>query len=486
MIRLVMHFRNKNNKFIAILRISPWIWVSHPVNDCSASADKRNFAKKLTVDFQELNLSKPLLNAIDDLGFSRPTPIQEQAFPIIMSGRDLVGIAQTGTGKTLAYLLPLLRQLPYSEQKHPRILVMVPTRELVDQVVAEARKLTAYMSVRIDGVYGGVNINTQSDRIFQGLDLLVATPGRLYDLVMRGAVRLKEVRKLVIDEVDEMLSLGFRPQLISILELLSDKRQTLMFSATLAEEVEEIILEFFNNPEWIDTVFRGTPLAQIRQQRYQLPNFATKFNLLSQLLEDDEVFDKVLVFAPGKKAADKLFNKLTHKYPEQLGVIHSNKSQNQRINTLAAFKEGEIRILISTDLVARGVDIFEVSHVINFGLPEIAGSYLHRIGRTGRADKAGVAISLVGDNELERLEAVEAYIGQSIPELPLPEDLVISDAVDTDLELEPSAGDKAYLPPVKLTGGGAFHEKKKKNLKVNLGGPGKKKRAAMKKGKKKR
>ena len=438
------------------------------------------------MEFQELNINKPLLNAIADMGFNQPTPIQEKAFPVIMSGRDLVGIAQTGTGKTLAYLLPLLRQLPYSEQKHPRILIMVPTRELVLQVVEEARKLTSYMSIRIDGVYGGTNINTQSERIYQGVDLLVATPGRLFDLVMRGTLRLKSIQKLVIDEVDEMLSLGFRPQLQSILELLPGKRQNLMFSATLADEVESIIIDFFMDPVWIDVEYRGTPLTQIRQELYLVPNFATKYNLLSLLLEENEIFEKVLVFAPGKKAADKLFNKLTHKYPNQLGVIHSNKSQNQRINTLEDFKAGNIRILISTDLVARGVDIFEVSHVINFGLPEIPGAYIHRIGRTGRAEKKGIAISLMSHNEENELKAIQEYIQQEIPLKTLPEDLLISDTTDADDVEERSKGDKAYLKPVKINqGGGAFHEKKKKNLKVNLGGPGRKKRLALKKGKKK-
>ena len=438
------------------------------------------------MEFQELNISKPLLNALVDVGFNHPTEIQKKAFPIIMSGRDVVGIAQTGTGKTLSYLLPLLRQLTYSEQRQPRILVLVPTRELVLQVVEEARKLTAYMNVRIDGVYGGTNINTQSERIYQGVDLLVATPGRLFDLAMRGTLRLKSIQKLVIDEVDEMLSLGFRHQLISILELLPEKRQNLMFSATLADEVESIIIDFFNEPEWIDIHYRGTPLTRISQKLYLLPNFATKYNMLDLLLEEDEVFEKVLVFAPGKKVADKLFNKLTHKYPGQLGVIHSNKSQNQRINTLEDFREGNIRILLSTDLVARGVDIFEVSHVINFGLPEIPGAYIHRIGRTGRVDKKGIAISLVGYNEKEKLEAIQQYIQQEIPLEPLPEELVISDTTDDDPD-EKSKGDKAYLKPVKLyQGGGAFQEKKKKNLKVNMGGPGRKKRLAMKKGKKKK
>ena len=431
----------------------------------------------------------PLLNALDDMGFDTPTDIQEKAFPIIMSGRDVVGIAQTGTGKTLAYLLPLLRQLPFSEQRQPRILILVPTRELVMQVVEEARRLTAYMSVRVDGVYGGTNINTQSNRVYQGVDLLVATPGRLFDLAMRGTLRLKSIQKLVIDEVDEMLNLGFRTQLNNILDLLPERRQNLMFSATLADDVEIIIKDFFREPEWIDVHFRGTPISRIRQKIYKVPNFATRFNLLSLLLEDDEVFDKVIVFTPSRKVADKIFNKLTPRYGGQMSVIHSNKSQNQRFNALDELKSGEIRILISTDLVARGVDIFEVSHVFNFGLPEIPGAYIHRIGRTGRVDKDGEAISIITEAEEGFRIAIEEFIGRSIPEEQLPEGLVISKAEDWDEELAPSAGDKAYLRPVKIyQGGGAFHQKKEKNLKVNLGGPGRKKRLALKKsgGKKKK
>ncbi len=437
--------------------------------------------------FQDLNLTTPLVNGLTDMGFDTPTPIQQKAFPIIMSGKDTVGIAQTGTGKTLAYLLPVIRQLRFSEQRQPRVLVLVPTRELVIQVMEEAKKLAKYTSLRIDGVYGGVNINTQSARIYQGVDVLVATPGRLFDLAMRGTLRLKSVQKLVIDEVDEMLNLGFRPQLVSILELLPPKRQNLMFSASLADDVEAIIRDFFTDPQWIDVHFRGMPVDLITHHVYQVPNFATRFNLLSLLLEDDDVFEKVMIFTPSRKIADKIFNKLTPRYGGQMGVIHSNKSQNQRFNTLHDFKTGDIRILISTDLVARGVDIFEVSHVINLGLPEIPSAYLHRTGRTGRVDKRGLAISIISDQELELKNAVEKYINLQMEEMPLPDDLVISKATDWDDDLKPLAGDKSYLKPPKINQGqSAFHQKIAKNQKVNLGGPGKKKRLAAKKRKTKK
>lgn len=440
------------------------------------------------MDFQDLNITTPLLNALQDMGFEQPTSIQEKVFPIIMSGKDVVGIAQTGTGKTLAYLLPVIRQLKFSDQRQPRVLILVPTRELVAQVVEEARRLCTYTSLRVDGVYGGTNINTQSERIYQGVDILVATPGRLFDLAMRGTLRLKTIQKLIIDEVDEMLNLGFRPQLISIMELLPEKRQNLMFSATLADEVETLIKDFFFDPVWIDVHYRGTPISRIRQVLYKVPNFATRFNLLSLLLEDEEVFEKVIVFAPSRKVADKLFNKLTPKYAGELGVIHSNKSQNQRFNTLDELKQGHIRILISTDLVARGVDIFEVSHVINFGLPEMPGAYIHRIGRTGRVDKDGVAISIVTPGEEKSKAAIEELLQNTFTEEVLPEDLVMSKAEDWDEELSPSAGDIPYLKPVKTEKdrGAAFHEKKAKNKKVNLGGPSKRIRMEVRKTKKKK
>ena len=223
--------------------------------------------------FDELNLNKSLLSALDDLGYVYPTPIQKKAFSVIMSGKDLVAIAQTGTGKTFGYLLPLLRQLKYTEQKHPSILIVVPTRELVLQIVGEIAKLSTYMNIRYQGVYGGTNINTQKQLVYNGLDILVATPGRLVDLVHTGILRLKNIQKLVIDEVDQMLSLGFRQQLISFLETLPIKRQNLMFSATISEEVGKLIAKYFNDPFNIEIAAHGTPLNKIIQKGYYVQNF---------------------------------------------------------------------------------------------------------------------------------------------------------------------------------------------------------------------
>ncbi len=423
-----------------------------------------------TMTFDELNLGNPLNNALNDLGYVYPTPIQEKAYKIILSGKDVVGIAQTGTGKTLAYLLPLLRHLKYSEQRNPRILILVPTRELVLQVQKETEAISRYMNIRIAGVYGGTNINTQKQIVHEGLDILIATPGRLYDLAMTGVLRLKSIQKLIIDEVDEMLNAGFRPQLVNIMEILPPKRQNLMFSATLSQDVSKIIDDFFYNPQIIEIAAHGTPLEQIVQQAYHVPNYYTKVNLLEYLLNNDETLSKVLVFVSTKKLADRLFEQINKKFPDEIGVVHSNKSQNYRINTMKKFEEGGFRILIATDIMARGLDIQDVTHVINFDMPEVAGDYLHRIGRTGRADKTGIAISFINEAEQSYQMEIEKTMKKAIPVLPLPDNLEISN-IFTDDE-RPSLFDKNYLkaPDIKHSQG-AFHERKKTNRKQNSGSP---------------
>ncbi len=424
--------------------------------------------------FDELNLNKPLLNAINDLGFINPTPVQEKTFSLIMSGKDVAGVAQTGTGKTFAYLLPILRQLKYSEQKHPRVLILVPTRELVLQIIGELDKLTKYMNVRYAGIYGGTNINTQKKIVYSGLDIIVAAPRRLYDLTMTGLLRLKDIKKVVVDEVDEMFNLGFRPQLMSIFEILPKKRQNLMFSATLTEEVENFINDFFFSPVKVEIAPHGTPIDKIIQKAYFIPNFNTKINFLNLILKENK-YEKVLIFVSGKKIADKIFESLNTEIKEKTGVLHSNKSQNFRIRTLSEFQEGKKNILIATDIVARGLDISDVSHVINFSIPETSGDYIHRIGRTGRAGKAGTAISLVTEKEQELLMQIEQMMKKSVIIEDLPENLKISKVLTEDEKV--FLYDKDYLKNQKLPQGkGAFHEKKEKNKKINSGSPGKKRK----------
>lgn len=434
--------------------------------------------------FEDLNINTPLLNAIADLGYVYPTPIQAEAFSVVMSGKDVIGVAQTGTGKTFAYLLPILRQLNYSEQKNPRILIIVPTRELVLQVVKEIEKLTRYMTVRFAGVYGGTNINTQKQIVYNGLDILVATPGRLMDLYMTGILRMNSIQKLVIDEVDEMLKLGFRPQVESVLEILPNKRQNLMFSATLTDDVEALIMSFFYQPQKIEIAPHGTPIEKIIQKAYHVPNFFTKVNLLAHLLENDATLEKVLVFVSTKKLADRLEEQLLKKFPnETFGVIHSNKSQNQRFNVLEKFKDGTYRTIIATDIIARGLDIVDVSHVINFDMPSEPGDYIHRIGRTGRADKDGEAITFINEAEIEFQMAIEQLMRKAIQLEPLPDEIEISN-IYTDEE-RPAMGDKNYLKTPSLkTSKGAFHEKKKKNIKANSGSPSRRKPQYKKSGKK--
>ena len=420
--------------------------------------------------FQDLNLNTPLRNALDDLGFTTPTPIQEQSFNVVGSGKDVVGIAQTGTGKTFAYMLPILKNLSYSRQENPRVLVLVPTRELVVQVVEEIEKLSKYINNRVLGVYGGTNINTQKQAVAQGLDILVATPGRLYDLAMSRVLQLKSIQKLVIDEVDVMLDLGFRHQLMNIFDILPERRQNIMFSATMTEDVDALITDFFINPTKISIAVSGTPLDNIAQLRYNVPNFYTKVNLLENLIRDRDTYNKVLIFVAYKRMADRLFEQLEERFYGECCVIHSNKTQNYRLRSIEQFESGEHRILIATDVMARGLDIDNISHVINFDTPLYPENYMHRIGRTGRAEKEGVAIVFSTEKELEALEQIEGLMQMQIPLHELPETVEVSN----ELIEEERPQIKERHNPLKRKEedgvGAAFHEKKDKNKKTNQGG----------------
>ncbi|NVK53888.1 MAG: DEAD/DEAH box helicase [Flavobacteriaceae bacterium] len=420
--------------------------------------------------FQDLNLSKQLFNAIDELGFLNPTPIQEQAFPVVRSGKDVIGIAQTGTGKTFAYMLPILRDLKYSNQQHPRVLVLVPTRELVLQVVEEIEKLAKYITLRVEGVYGGTNINSQKRSVAKGTDIIVATPGRLYDLALSKALNLKSVRQLVIDEVDVMLDLGFRFQLLNIFEILPQRRQNIMFSATMTEDVDALITTYFKAPQKVSIAVSGTPLDNIAQQCYDVPNFFTKVNLLNHLLKDKETFKKVLIFVAFKRTADLLFSSLDESFDDEICVIHSNKTQNYRVRSIRQFDGGMNRILIATDVMARGLDFDEVSHVINFDTPKYPENYMHRIGRTGRAEQEGITILFSTEKEQESKAEIEALMDYEIPKIAMPDEVEISKQLTEDerpredREVSKNRTRQEYIP------GPAFHEKSEKNKKTNQGG----------------
>jgi ATP-dependent RNA helicase RhlE len=418
--------------------------------------------------FQELNLSKSILNALDEMGFVEPTPIQEKVFSVVMSGKDVCAIAQTGTGKTYGYLLPSLRQFVFSKEKIAQIMIVVPTRELVTQVVEEAKKLSKYMTVTTVGVYGGVNMKPQAAEILEGVDIVVGTPGRLMDLLNTGVLKTKNIKKVVIDEFDEMLNLGFRSQLHLIFDKLPKKRQSLLFSATLIPEVEQLLETFFNNPVRVETEASGKPLDNIDQCYYEIPNFNTKLNFLELILANDPSMRKVLVFVSTKKLADKVYERLESQYKDEVEVIHSNKAQTHRFNTVEKFEEGFCRILIATDIIARGIDVEDVSHVINFDIPEVPENYIHRIGRTGRYDKTGTAISFITQNELEDFQIIQDLMQYKVPKKETPKYLDISDDLLPDER--PKLKMKIIEPkPIKKEDvGPAFHEKKDKNNKVNI------------------
>lgn len=419
------------------------------------------------MQFSDLNINSSLLNALNDLKITTPTTIQEKAFPVIMSGRDVVGIAQTGTGKTIAYLLPILRQWKFSKEKSPTVLIVVPTRELVLQVVDDIEKLTNYMNIRVAGVFGGINMIQQTPHIIAGIDILVATPGRLLDFALNGTLKLRLIKNFVIDEVDEMLNLGFRPQLIRVIDLLPTKRQNLMFSATITDELKDFIADFFTDPLEIEAARTGTPLANIKQAGIKVPNFNTKINLLKFLLATHTELSKVLVFVSTKKMADDVFEQVAPDFENQIGIIHSNKSQNYRIEAYRSFNSNSLRVLIATDLVARGLDFDDITHVINFDLPEIPESYIHRIGRTGRADKKGVALAFITKADSELRTNIETLMACKIATMKMPEEVEISKILTED-ELPKVVMKNALVKvPTKDEAGPAFHEKKDKNKKVN-------------------
>lgn len=416
--------------------------------------------------FTDFKIRKELLNAIDEMGFEEPTPIQEEAYSPILAGRDFVGIAQTGTGKTMAYLLPLLQSLKYSDQPNPRVLILVPTRELVIQIVEQIEKLTPYLTIRTLGVFGGTNINTQKQAIIEGLDIIVGTPRRLYDLALSNVLRLNGIKKLVIDEVDIMLDFGYKTQLRDIFDHLPDKRQNLLFSATMTTYVDEMIDGVLVNPLKKTISVSGTPLETISQERYDVQNFYTKANLVNHLLADMEAHGKVLVFVASKASADLLFEIL--EFGAEASMIHAGKEQNYRTNSIQKFTDGTSRILIATDVIARGIDIEGITTVISLDTPAYPENYMHRIGRTGRAGQAGRAILMTTEKEGASKDAIEALMNYTIPHQDFPDEVAINYQLTPEEKDKPVDHDAAYdaLPAPET--GASFHEKSLKNQKVKI------------------
>lgn len=366
--------------------------------------------------FSTLGLSDPLLRAIAEAGYATPSPIQLQAIPAVLGGHDLLAAAQTGTGKTAGFALPILHRLSqksYGANRPVRVLILTPTRELAAQVAESVGKYGAHLHPRLktEVVFGGVKINPQMMRLRGGVDVLVATPGRLLDLVNQNAVKLDKVETLVLDEADRMLDMGFIKDIRRIIALLPKKRQNLLFSATFSEDIRKLTSGLLVNPVKIEVAPRNVAAETVEQVAF-LCNKANKAELLCHLVKTND-WQQVLVFTTTKHGANRLTDKL-NKVDIKAAAIHGNKSQGARTSALAGFKAGEIRVLVATDVAARGIDIALLPHVVNYELPRVPADYVHRIGRTGRAGEEGQAISLVSHDEYDALRSIEKLTGKVI------------------------------------------------------------------------
>jgi len=365
------------------------------------------------MSFEKLGLRADLLKALAQKGYALPTPIQAQAIPAILDGKDVLGGAQTGTGKTAAFALPILQQLSESptETKGPRALVLAPTRELAAQVCESFQTYGKRLNLRSHVVFGGVGINPQIKALFQGIDVLIATPGRLLDLAGRRAVDFRNLQCLVLDEADRMLDMGFIHDIRRILKLLPSKRQNLLFSATYSPEIKRLSEDILDRPEMIEVARRNTAAETVAQSAYQVEKNQKRV-LLSQLAQEGN-WEQALVFTRTKHGANRLATQLSSDGIDS-AAIHGNKSQAARERALAAFKKRSVRILVATDIAARGLDIKDLPFVVNYELPNVPEDYVHRIGRTGRAGKDGQAISLVSQEENKLLWGIEKLLGRKI------------------------------------------------------------------------
>ena len=409
--------------------------------------------------FETFNLNKQLLSAVADAGFETPTEIQQKCIPLILGGQEVIGIAQTGTGKTAAYLLPVLMKIKFATGKEPRALILAPTKELTLQIADHATRLAQHTDLRILPVYGGVGPKAQIDQLESGVDLIIATPGRFMELYLKGELITKQIRTLVLDEADRMMDMGFMPQLRRIFEIIPPRRQNLLFSATFPEKVEKLSREFLEFPQKIEITPQSTAAKQVEQELYVLPNLRTKINFLEYLLQDQEVFNRVLIFTRTKDVANNIYRYLERKEYGPMKVIHSNKGQNTRINAVNEFKEGNLRILVSTDVTARGIDVVKVSHVINFDVPILYEDYVHRIGRTGRAFQEGKAITFATPAEMYHVHKIEKLIREKIPLKALPADVEVTEtpAMEAkDMAREIDFQKKKEDPTFQ----GAFHDRK--------------------------
>ncbi|MBS1786381.1 MAG: DEAD/DEAH box helicase [Acidobacteria bacterium] len=367
------------------------------------------------MNFVELGLQQPLADRCKSLGFTEPTPIQKRAIPVVLRGSDLIGCASTGTGKTAAFLLPILQNL--TTKKHEggkravRVLVLTPTRELASQVTDNLYELDAKRKARAVTIVGGASFNRQNLELRKGVQIVIATPGRLTDHIENKTVDLSRVEVLVLDEADRMLDMGFLPVIRQIIGLLPEERQTLLFSATMSAPVETIARQYMDSPEIVDVNPRGKAATTVKQMAYPVA-LESKTNLLLHLLERER-FERVLVFTRTRRGAERLSNLLAAR-KHQVNRIHADRSQSQREAALRGFRDGRYRVLVATDIAARGIDVDSISHVINFDLPDVAEDYVHRIGRTGRAGNEGQALTLLTPVDELSMRAIEKLTGQKV------------------------------------------------------------------------
>lgn len=366
------------------------------------------------MSFTSLGLIEPLIRAINELGYTDPSPIQAQAIPAILNGKDVLASAQTGTGKTASFVLPILHKInsqPRVGGNRTRVLVLTPTRELAAQVHESIEQYGRHLSLRSTVVFGGVKINPQMMKLRGGVELLVATPGRLLDLHQQRAIQFDDLNTLILDEADRMLDMGFIHDIKRIIKLLPRNRQNLMFSATFSDEIRELVKGILNQPVEIDVAPRNATVVNIKQSVHPVDK-ARKADLLSHLIHKNK-WGQTIVFSRTKHGANKLVKQLAENHI-YAAAIHGNKSQSQRTKALADFKSGELHILVATDIAARGIDIDQLPCVINFDLPQVPEDYVHRIGRTGRAGASGLAISLVSADEVNQLNAIERLIKRKL------------------------------------------------------------------------
>jgi ATP-dependent RNA helicase RhlE len=418
---------------------------------------------RMAKSFEDLKFNRQILNAIADAGYTEATDVQQKTIPPILSGQDVMGIAQTGTGKTAAYVLPIIMRLKYAQGDNPRALVLAPTRELAIQIDENIRTFAKYTDLRVVNLYGGIGPKTQIEQVQKGADIIVATPGRFMDIYLAGHLVTKTLQVLVLDEADKMMDMGFMPQINRILEVVPRKRQNLLFSATMSEKVQSLSANFLEFPTVIEVTPQATPAQTVEQRLYHVPNIKTKINLLKYLLDEQSDIKKLMVFCKTRTSADNVYKFLSRRYgDEEVRVLHANKGQNTRINSINAFRSDEVKILVATDVAARGIDVSDVSHVINFDVPVVIEDYVHRIGRTGRAFQSGEAITFATPADEYYINKIEKLTRQPINVLPLPAEVFVEQTPFEERQEQAREIDQQKRrenPEFK----GAFHEKKTVN-----------------------